>query len=187
MKLRVSLLLFVIVSGIAFLGGIHHQKFTRYAPSAPEPGTSDSDFNLPIHPEFTSGRIAGTGAVIPLLLYIQREPSSDPHIILDLTPSNPAESFAAKKSVTLTSLKINNERGETFELVKPSSTKTFPINNSGYGSTRSDFGLIEGDRLTIFAEGSVLTDAGERRKFTYQRTWSSTRSSRFGFGRVLSE
>lgn len=187
MKLAVWLWLFVILLGIAFLGGIYNQKFTRYTPSAPESGASDSDFKLAIHPEFTSGRTSGTGAVIPLLWYIQREPAFDPHVILNLTPSNPAQGFAGKKSVTLTSLKVNNEKGETFDLIKPPSTKDFPINNSGYGNTRWDFGPIQGDQLTILAEGFVLTDAEERRKFTCQRSWKVTRSSRFGFGSVLSE
>jgi hypothetical protein len=173
--------------GLGLLGGFHHQAFTRYTSSVTRAATSDSDFILAVHPEFTSGGTRGLETVIPFLLFRQREHTSAPHIFLSLPPHSSVYGYEGKTSLSLTALTVQDAAGRTFPLITSPAIQKFNIIGTGFGSRREDLGAVEGDSLTITASGFVLTASGERQPFTFHDSWTVTHSSRFDLGILLSE
>ena len=192
MKLPYKVLLGVVLSAlilgiVAFLGGYQHHTYTRYVPSSEESGFSESDFRLQIYPEFTSGGSLGLETHIPLLFYGQRERNSGPHVFLRLTSHPERIGYGGKRSVTLNSVTVKNEDGSSFPLTVASAAKIFGLEDTQGGSRREDLGPVDGNHLTIAAEGSVITDAGETRRFTFQQSWSFSHSTREGLGISFAE
>jgi len=172
---------------LVLLGGFHWNTYTRYRPTTNFFGAGGSGFRPAIHPQYSSGARAGAQPYIPFLLHRQRESDSDPRIFLNLMPNASAYGYEGMRSMTLSSVTVRNEHGKVFHLVDPGKVRTFSLVSSGYGQRREDLGPVEGDRLTITAEGTVTTNTGETRPVAYEQGWTRTRSTRFGLGIFFAE
>jgi hypothetical protein len=172
----------LLVAGVYSLGGFHHNRYSRYDPSSG--GSGPPKFRLDIYPKFTSG--GSSKNYIPNLISVGMEACSSPHVFLDL-PYYGKPGYEGLRSLTLDSVTISSVNGTTIPLITHASVRTFDLPHTEFVGRSEDLGPVEGDKLTIFAEGSTLADSGESHRFTFEQTWTVTRSTRSGLGVVFGE
>ena len=181
----------VIVTGIAVLlgllalvGGLLHESFCRFIPTAQMPSRP---FTLSIAPEFTKGGSSGLQTVLPFLLRRITENTSDPRIHVDLTAYSDVYGYDDKQTITLTALDVTNEEGTVFNLIAPGNSRVFQVDHSGFGHRREDLGPVHGERLTMRVQGFALTASGSKVSFDQTDGWSVHRSTRTGLAILRSE
>lgn len=181
-----ALIIGIVWFAIGFLGGIHHQRFSRYYPSSDEVSTSESDFKPYIVPTYSRGTRPLYETVIPYFFYRLTEPDREPRIFLKKEDITRTHGYKAKRSVTIESLIARNGSGEEFSLITPPSQRTFSLSDRLIWE-RVDLGAVQGDVLELSVTGFVTTDAGEKKRFSYSRRWKTTFSTRTTLGIYIAE
>ena len=167
------------------LGGVHHCRSTHYNPTLPATDSSESDFTPSIHPMFSRTTSPLDETVIPYLLYQHSPPDRDPHIYLNTIDVTDQYGYIGKSSVVVESLTVQNASGEKFDLITPTHPRTISLAYSGYVWNHEDLGAVSGDTLRLTVKGYVVTDSGEKKRFSHDQHWEKTSSTRTTCGLAL--
>lgn len=181
-----ALIVGIVWFAIAFLGAIHHQRFSGYYPSSEAVVTSESNFTPYISPRFSRSTRPLHETVIPYLFYRSSSPDREPRIFLKKEDITLTHGYKAKRSVTIESLIVLNGSGEEFALITPPSQRTFSLSDRLIFES-VDLGAVQGDILELFVTGFVVTDAGEKKRFSFSQRWKTDFSTRTVLGISIAE
>lgn len=167
-------------------GGFRYYSYCRYVPTSPATISSESNFQLSIHPVFVGGGSSGLKTVLPLLYYEQWEPTETPQIIVETKPLSDY-GYGGKTRLILESVDVENEFGEIINLVYPLNARAYALHESRINYEMHSLGTVYGSGLCITVSGHVFDARGNKIKFNQSQTWKVMRSNRFGLGIHFSE
>lgn len=182
----VGVLLCVLI-GLVCLGGVHCYRFSRYVPTASGTRTSESNFQINIFPEFTSGGSGGVVSVIPGVLYYDVGANKSAFITLGIVPVSDKYGYNGKVELVLESLRVISDANDDQVLVEPKSPRHFVLTGTTMKYNHERIAPVRGESLELSVVGYVIDSSGEKKAFTHQQKWIVKRTWRLGFGFLFSE
>jgi len=188
-KIRHILAIIAIFASLLYIpgcGGIHYQKFARYAPITQCSYEPDSRFKPDISPT-----LYGTfnKTIIPLLLYYRGEKDGTAVITIETVHENdPRFGYDGIANVRFDSLVVELPDGTTKTLIKESEPVIVPLNTERWASRLFDLGEVDSEEMIIIASGVITRSKDDSQSpFTYNRAWRKNKSSRIKTGWSIME